>query len=291
VTTTIAVAAPAEAPRIASLPRVWHNPRVVVGLVIFGLFALIAVAAPLLAPDDPLKINPARTLDAPTARNLLGTDEYGRDVLSRLIYGARISLGVALSSVFVAAVVGIVLGLPAGFYGGWADWVVMRAMDLIFCFPPLLFAIAIVAFMGPTLPNLIGTIALVYVPRFCRVVYTSVLVTKHHPYVEASRSVGAPDLYLLWRVILPNIMAPIMVQTSLAIGFAILLESGLSFIGLGAQPPTPSWGQMIAGGRQLMEQAPYLVVWPSLVIALNIVAFNVLGDGLRDALDPRLRGN
>ena len=148
----------------------------------------------------------------------------------------------------------------------------MRAMDLFFCFPPILFAIAIVAFMGPTLPNLIGTIALVYVPRFARVAYTSVQVTKQYPYVEASRSVGAPDLYLLWRVILPNIMAPIMIQFSLAIGFAILLESGLSFIGLGAQPPTPSWGQMISGGRQLMEQAPLLVVWPSLVIALNIIA-------------------
>jgi peptide/nickel transport system permease protein len=166
---------------------------------------------------------------------------------------------------------------------------IMRAMDLVLAFPPILLAIAIVAFLGPSIVNLIATIALVYVPRFVRVVYASVQVTKHYTYVEASRSLGATDPHLLRRVILPNILAPILIQSSLAVGFAILLESGLSFIGLGTQPPTPSWGQMISGGRALMEQSPLLVVWPSLVIAINIIGFNVLGDGLRDALDPRLR--
>jgi peptide/nickel transport system permease protein len=288
---TVAVAVPPETPRAAPSPRVWHNPRVAVGLAIFAPFALLAILAPLLGLDDPLRMNPARTLDGPTARNWLGADEFGRDILSRLVFGARISLGVAISSIVVAAIVGVLLGLLAGYYGGRVDWIIMRAMDVIFCFPPILLAIAIVAFLGPTLPNLIGTIALLYVPRFARVVYTSVQATKHNAYVEASRSVGANDVYLIWRVILPNIMAPIMVQSSLAIGFAILLESGLSFIGMGAQPPTPSWGQMIAAGRGLMEQAPLMVIWPSLVIAINIVAFNVLGDGLRDALDPRLRGS
>ena len=288
---SVAVPAPAVAARGVMSPRVWRNARVLAGLAIFTLFALVAIAAPLLAPDDPLRMNPARSLDGPNFRNWLGTDEFGRDVLSRLIHGARISLGVAIGSIVVAGVLGVTLGLQAGYYGGWIDSAIMRGMDLIFSFPPILLAIAIVAFLGPTIPNLIGTIALLYVPRFARVVYASVQTTKLNPYVEASRSVGAHDGYLIRRVILPNIMAPIMVQSSLAVGFAILLESGLSFIGLGAQPPTPSWGQMIAGGRALMEQAPLLVVWPSLVIAVNIVAFNVLGDGLRDALDPRLRGS
>ena len=268
-----------------------HRLGVVAGAVLV-LILLAALVAPLLPLADPDHVETAGRLRAPLSPgHVLGTDEFGRDILSRLIHGARISLGVAIGSIAVAGVLGVALGLLAGYYGGWVDAAIMRGMDLIFSFPPILLAIAIVAFLGPTIPNLIATIALLYVPRFARVVYASVQTTKHNPYVDASRSVGAPDGYLIRRVILPNIMAPIMVQSSLAVGFAILLESGLSFIGLGAQPPTPSWGQMIAGGRALMEQAPLLVVWPSLVIAVNIIAFNVLGDGLRDALDPRLRGS
>jgi peptide/nickel transport system permease protein len=286
---TLAVSAQIQPTRRADRPRIWRNGRVVFGLAVFLFFALVAVAAPLIAPDDPLRMSPARSLDGPGARNWLGTDEYGRDILSRLVYGARVSLGVAMSSMAVAALLGVTLGLLAGFYGGLTDAIIMRAMDLTIAFPPILLAIAIVAFLGPSIPNLVATIAVLYVPRFARLVYASVQTVKHHAYVEASRSIGARDSYLLSRVILPNIFAPILVQVSLALGFAILLESGLSFLGLGAQPPAPSWGQMIAAGRALLEQAPLLVIWPSLVIALNIVAFNVLGDGLRDVLDPRLR--
>lgn len=269
--------------------RWWHNDRVRFGLGLFIFFVLIALAAPIVAPHDPLKQEPEYWLSGPSMHNLLGADEFGRDVLSRLIYGARLSLGVAISSVLFAAIIGIMLGLVAAYYGGLVDTIIMRFMDLMFAFPAILFAIAIVAFLGPSIRNLIITIALLYVPRFARVVYSSALTTKNEAFVESSRAVGARDFYLIRRVILPNIMAPIFVQSSLALGFAILLESGLSFIGLGAQPPTPSWGGMIASGRALMERAPLLVVWPSLVIALNIIAFNVLGDGLRDALDPRLR--
>jgi peptide/nickel transport system permease protein len=286
---SLSVAAPQEAKRPRRNP-LWSNWRVRIGVALSAFFFAIAIAAPVIAPYDPLSMNPANWMVNPNREHLLGTDQFGRDVLSRLVHGSRVSLGVAVSSIVVASIIGVALGLIAGYYTGVIDNLIMRAMDLIFAFPPILLAIAVIAFLGPSFRNLVATIALLYVPRFARVVYASVHGVKHNLYVEASRSVGARDHYLITRVILPNIMAPIFVQASLALGFAILLESGLSFVGLGSQPPTPSWGQMIAGGRAVMEQAPLLVMWPALIIALNIIAFNVLGDGLRDALDPRLRG-
>ena len=269
--------------------RLRSNRRVVVSGVIILTLALIAVFAPLLAPYDPLKTNSRFSYAPPSPQYLMGNDDFGRDILSRLIYGARISLTVAFSAVGIALVVGTCLGMSAAYFGGWVDMLIMRAMDVLLCFPTIILAIAIIAFLGSSLLNLIIAIALLDIPRFARLTYTSALGVKQNQYVEAARAVGASSARIVMRAILPNIIAILFVQTALSLGFAILTESGLSFLGLGVPPPAPTWGSMVSTARKIMDVNPMMVIWPSLALCIAVLSFNTLGNGLRDVLDPRLR--
>lgn len=267
-----------------------RRPRIAVPLVFLVLLALVSALAPLVAPYDPTKLL-GLPLQTPGGDHILGTDDFGRDVLSRLIFAGRVSLGVAVGSVALAATVGVTLGLMAGYFRGIPEFIIMRGMDLLLSFPTIVLAIAMVAFLGPSIRNLIIIIGVIYVPRFVRVVFGATLVLGDSDFVNASRVIGSSDARILRTAVLPNVMAPIFVQVSLSLGFAILVESGLSFLGLGAQPPTPSWGNMISQARPFMEIYPHLLIFPSIVIGLTILMLNTLGDGLRDELDPRLRGS
>jgi peptide/nickel transport system permease protein len=269
--------------------RLWHNPRVVVSSLLLLLIFAVAAFAPWLTPRDPMLMNPSARLQGPSAEFRLGTDEYGRDLLSRIILGSRTSMVVAVLSVAAATVVGTLFGLVGSYFGGIWEVATMRSVDVLLTFPPILLAIAVVAFVGPSLPNLIGVIALLYMPRFARIAHGAGLQVKQREFVEAARVLGAGAPRILRLAILPNVLAPIFVQISLSLGFAILLESGLSFLGLGTPPPEPSWGNMVGVGRGYMRQSGWFVLWPSLAISLTILCFNTLGDGLRDSLDPRLK--
>jgi peptide/nickel transport system permease protein len=228
-------------------------------------------------------------LEAPSWSHPFGTDDLGRDILSRVILGASVSLKVGFLSVGLALVAGTVIGLLAGFYGRWVDDVLMRVMDMLFAFPAVLLAIAILAVRGPGTSNTIMAIAIVYVPIFARVTRASVLGVREEVYVRASRSVGASDFRLLTRHVLPNAAPPIIVQTSISLAFAVLAEAALSFLGLGTQPPNPSWGLMLAEGRGYIDLAWWLAFFPGMAIVITVLCFNLLGDGLRDVLDPRQR--
>jgi peptide/nickel transport system permease protein len=256
------------------------------GLLI--LIIVLAIIAPVMSLYDPIQMNPPDRLRPPGRSYLLGTDEYGRDVLSRILWGARVSLAVGAAAVAMAAVGGVFLGVLAGYFGGMVDSLIMRFLDMVLCFPPILLGIAVVGFAGKSLTILVLVLGLLFIPRFARVIYGSVQSVKQNQYVEASRASGGTHFYIMFHHILPNIFTVIIIQVTLNFGFMILLEAGLSFLGLGTQPPTPSWGIMIASARDYMEIAPFLVVWPSLAVAITVLAFNLLGDGLRDALDPRL---
>jgi len=274
--------------RNTALARALRNPRVTVCGVFLTLIGIVAIAAPLVAPHDPTA-QLARPLLQPNRIYLLGTDDFGRDVLSRLIYAGRISLGVSVASVVIATFVGVWLGLVAGYYRGWVETIIMRAMDVLLSFPTIILAIAIVSVLGPSIRNIIIVIAVVYIPRFVRIVYGTTLSVREAEYIQAARVVGARDPYILRTAVLPNVLAPILVQISLSLGFAILVEAGLSFLGLGAQPPTPSWGNMVSAARGFMETNTVLLIAPAAAVGLTIMALNTLGDGLRDVLDPRLR--
>jgi peptide/nickel transport system permease protein len=269
--------------------RILRSPLVLASGGLILVLILSAVFAPSLAPYDPFKVQ-ARYVYAPPSRQFpLGNDYFGRDTLSRLLYGGRISFGVSFSAVGLSLMVGVVLGISAAYYGGRIDTLIMRSMDVILAFPTIVLAIAIIAFLGSSMINLIWTIALLGVPRFARISYTSTLGVKNSEYVEAARAIGAPDSRILLVAILPNILAPLFVQTALRLGSAILIESGLSFLGMGAPPPAPSWGSMVSEGRDIMDIQPVMVIWPSLALAISVLSFNLLGNGLRDAIDPRLR--
>lgn len=250
---------------------------------------LATLLADRLGGYPPNKIALGRPFTSPTPAHWLGLDYAGRDVLARLLHGGRITLGVSIASILLATATGLVAGLIAGYLGGVVDTVSMRLADVVLCLPPILLAMAIVAFVGSSALYLTLIIALVYSPRFQRVVYASVLTVKELSYVEASRALGAATPRILGRQIVPNLMGPVFVQVSLGIGHAILLETGLAFVGLGPPPPAASWGRMVDEGRRHMETQPLLLLWPSLLIAGSIIAFNLLGDGLRDRLDPKLR--
>jgi peptide/nickel transport system permease protein len=261
---------------------------VVLGAVLTLLLIVIALGADHIAPYDPLALNARHRLEAPSADFRFGTDRLGRDELSRVVYGARSSLGVAAASVSVALLVGTVLGLVAGYFGGGADLVIGRVMDVFFSFPVLLLAIAIAAMLGPGVRNAALAIAVVYTPLFARVVRAPVISERHRDYVDAARVIGASHPAIITRHILPNVVSPIIVQASSALSAAILIEAALSYIGLGTQPPAPSWGTMLSEGRTFLETAPWMSIFPGLAIALAVLAFNLLGDGLRDAFDPTL---
>jgi peptide/nickel transport system permease protein len=282
----------AERPAVASKAgwrRLRRHQQVLAAAPVVGLLLLVAAVAPLVAPQDPNALNPRAKAAPPSAGHLLGTDEFGRDIWSRLVYGARITLTVGLASVVLAALGGTVLGTAAAYAGRGVEAIIMRAMDGLLCFPPILLGIFVVTFLGPSLVNLILVIGVLYIPRFTRVVHATTLAIRDLEYVESARALGASALRVVARAILPNILAPILVQASLAAGHAILLESGLSFLGLGPPPPTPSWGRMVEQSGRFMQLSALPLLWPSVAISLTVLAFNLLGDGLRDLLDPRLR--
>lgn len=263
-----------------------HRLALVGGGVLVVLIGMAALA-PVLAPHDPLDQDLYRRLESPSSANLFGTDDFGRDILSRVIYGARISLRIGLISISIALSTGTVLGLIAGYKGGWFDTVIMRLMDIMLAFPSILLAIAIVAVIGPGIDNVMVAVSIVMVPQYARLVRASVLSIREMAYVEAARALGARDFRILRSSVLPNCMAPLIVQSTLSLGTAILDAAGLSFLGLGAQPPTPEWGAMLAGGRELLLKAPWVMTFPGLAIFIVVLGLNLFGDGLRDALDPK----
>lgn len=270
--------------------RLRQNRLALAGLVLILIFMLMAVCAPLIAPYDPYRIDENAVLSPPSVEHPLGTDSFGRDVLSRMVYGARISFKVGLISVGIALTAGVVIGAVAGYYGRWVDTALSRVIDILFSFPDILLALVIMAVLGASLTNVMIAIGIVYTPIFARITRGTVLEIKESLFIDAARVLGAGRLTILRRHILPNAMAPIIVQTTLSLAFAILAEAALSFIGLGVEPDTPSWGIMLNEGKDWMEAAWWIAVFPGLAITLAVLGFNVLGDGLRDALDPRLKG-
>lgn len=260
-----------------------------VGLALVVLSLLAAVVGPSVAPYDPAEIHPGARLAAPGALYFLGTDELGRDLLTRTLYGTRVSLQVGLVAVTVASALGILIGLLSGYFRGSLDTVFMRAMDILFAFPTILLALFLVAVLGPDLQNLIAAITVVYVPAFARITRGSTLVIGAESYVEAARSIGATHARIMLQHILPNVTAPLVVQYTISLAYAILVEASLSFLGLGVQPPMASLGAMLSTGKPYVEISPWLSLVPGLAIMLTVLGFNLLGDGMRDALDPRLR--
>lgn len=265
------------------------SPSAVTGLVLVVLVVAAAILAPLVAPFDPVKYNPIDRLQGPSLKHILGTDLYGRDTFSRVIFGARVSLSVSAIAVTMALIVGGGLGALSGFRLGWFDTLVMRLTDVLLAFPAILLAIALLAFLGGGFWNLTLAIAIVYSAPFARVARAAVLRVREDAFVEASRALGASNPRVLWRHILPNAFAPMLIEVTLRLAYAILSEASLSYLGLGTPPPAPAWGQMIADGRRTLELAPWASIGPGLAIMITVLGFNLLGDGLRDVLDPRLR--
>ncbi|MDY5021695.1 MAG: ABC transporter permease [Blautia sp.] len=269
--------------------RYFHNKLAVAGSVILLLFILMAVFAPLIAPYDPFFMDYSAPLSPPSAAHLFGTDNMGRDILSRIIYGARISLQVSLVSVSIATAAGVLLGVLAGYFGKWADSLISRILEVMFAFPEVLLALLIMSILGSSLNNIMIAIGIVYTPIFARITRGAVLTVKDSLYVEAAKSMGVKNRTIILRHILPNIVSPIMVQVTLSLAFAILSEASLSFLGIGVEPDIPSWGIMLNNGKAWIELAWWVGVFPGIAIALAVLGFNILGDGLRDVLDPRLR--
>lgn len=270
--------------------RLLRNKAAIAGLFIIALFVICAIFAPLLAPKDPIEQNIELRKSPPfTEGYLLGTDELGRDLLSRLIYGARLSMSIGIISVGIAMVGGVFVGTISGYFGGWFDIIVMRIIDIMLAFPYVLLTIVIVAVLGPSLGNAMIAIGISQLPRYVRLVRASVLAEKETDYVLAERSIGTGNMELMFGSILPNALAPVIVQATLGIGEAILSSAALSFLGLGARPPAPEWGLMIASSREFVTSAWWIVTLPGLATLLAVLGFNLLGDGLRDVLDPRLK--
>ncbi len=267
--------------------RLLKNRLAAVGGILLSGFLLLAIAAPLVAPHDPLAQNLYERLQPPSLAHPFGTDDFGRDVLSRVVHGARISLRVGVVAVLIALVAGVPIGLVSGYWGGALDQALMRAMDLMLAFPSILLAIAIVSVLGPGLENAMLAVGIVAVPQYARLVRASALVVRGQDYVQAVRALGAGDFQILFFSVLPNCLTPLIVQSTLGLATAILDAAGLSFLGLGAQPPVSEWGAMLTGGRELVLRAPWVLTFPGLAIFLTVLAFNLVGDGLRDALDPK----
>lgn len=261
----------------------------VTGLIIIGFFLLIAIFGPLFAPYTPFEMAPSASRQAPSSAHWFGTDEFGRDVFTRLLYGARISFQVGIISVGIAAAIGIALGMIAGYFGGWADNIITLLMDVLFAFPTILLAIALMTALGDGISNVMIAIGLVNAPAFMRVVRGSVLSIRNTAFVESAVSVGATSGTILSRHVFPNVTAPLIVHASLNFATAVLAEASLAYLSLGNKPPSPSWGSMVSTGYTILQIAPWAALFPGIAIALTVLGFNLLGDGLRDALDPRLR--
>ncbi len=279
----------AMSPGRRALRRLMRRRGAMLGAAIIVAFVALAVLAPLFAPHDPLQTSWGAIRKAPSAAYLFGTDEIGRDVLSRVIWGARASLLAGLVSVAISLSLGVPIGMLAGYLGGWVDGLISRATDAMLACPFLILAIALAAFLGPSLTNAMIAIGISATPIFIRLTRAQVLTVKVEDYVEAARAVGNSRFRIVWRHILPNIVAPLIVQATLAIAAAVIAEASLSFLGLGQQPPAPSWGSMLNTAKNYIDNAPWMAIWPGLSIFLLVLSFNLLGDGLRDALDPRHR--
>lgn len=264
------------------------NPTALIAMLVLLSMAFLAVFAPLIAPYDPLRINTSKTLEPPSAEHWFGTDDLGRDVFSRVLWGGRISLRVGLISASISVLGGLLLGLISGYFGGTISFVILRAMDLLLAFPGLLLALVIVGTLGPGLDNIMIAVGVGAIPIFTRVIHGSVLSIKQNDYIDAAHSLGGSNLRIILRHIVPNILAPIIVLFTLQVGAAIFSASSLSFIGLGAQPPSPEWGAMVSRGRHVMREAMWMTTFPGLAIAIVILSINILGDTLRDVLDPRI---
>jgi peptide/nickel transport system permease protein len=274
--------------------RVFFSNRLAVfGTVVLSVFILMAVFAPLIAPYDPLAQDLVNKFAGPSREHLMGQDELGRDILSRVIYGARISLTAGLAAVAIATTLGTLVGLVAGFFGGWADSVLMRLMDILLAFPSILLAIVIVSILGPSLANAMLAIGIVFIPQIARVVRSSVISVRERDYIEAERALGAGNTQIILSGVLPNSLAPLIVQATLTLATAILDVAALSFLGLGARAPSPEWGAMLTdafrAGYGVFQQGQHAIIFPGIAIALCVLAVNFIGDGLRDALDPRRR--
>jgi len=272
-----------------ALSKILKSKTSFIGLMIIILLVVVAVLAPYLAPYDPYKQDIINRFGAPSAEHWLGTDQLGRDILSRIIYGARISIKIGVIAVGIAFVVGTLLGGIAGYIGRWVDNVIMRFIDIMMAFPSILLAIAMVAILGKSLTNAMIAVGLVGVPQFARIVRSTVLSVKEKEFVESAKASGVKNGRILFRHVLPNCTAPIIVQATLSVGTAILDAAGLSFLGLGAQADTPEWGVMLSDGRSALQTSPWVITFPGLAIFLVVLGFNLFGDGLRDALDPRLK--
>ncbi|MDT8897966.1 MAG: ABC transporter permease [Thermanaerothrix sp.] len=269
--------------------RLLRHRLALVGIILTVIIVIMAIFAEVIAPYDPLEIHLKDRLQPPSAAHIMGTDHLGRDIFSRVVYGARISLQVGVVSVALGTIVGLFVGMAAGYLGRSVDTVLMSIMDAIYAFPAILLALALVAAFGQGLVTVMTAIAIVRIPIFARTVRSSILSEKEKEYVEAARCIGQREWLILFRHILPNILAPLIVVTTTYFAAAIVVEASLSFLGLGVPPPAASWGVMLNDGRKYMEQAPYVVIYPGLAISLAVLGFNLLGDGLRDVLDPRLR--
>jgi peptide/nickel transport system permease protein len=265
------------------------NRLAVAGVLIIATLIFLTIFGPSLSRYDPIALDMSARLQPPSLEHLFGTDDFGRDVLSRVLSGAAVSLQVGLIAVGISLTIGTLLGAISGYYGGLLDEGIMRFMDILFAFPAILLAIAILAALGPGVSNAMIAIGIVYIPIFARITRGSVLTVREQVFVESARSIGCRDYRILGRHILPNVMAPIIVETTLSLAFAILAEAALSYLGLGTQPPDPSWGRMLSESRAYILDAPWLGIFPGLAIMFTVMGFNFLGDGLRDALDPRLK--
>ncbi|MBH0332407.1 diguanylate cyclase [Brevibacillus brevis] len=265
------------------------NKLAMVGGCIVIFYIAIALLAPFIAPHDPYEIDLVNKLKPPSSEHWMGTDDKGRDVLSRLLYGTQLSMSVGFVAVFIGAFFGIILGLLSGYYGGWVDTVISRIIDVLLAFPGILLSLAIVSALGPSLFNVMIAVGIFSIPVFARIVRGSTLTVKKLEYIDAIRSLGANDFTIIFRHIFPNILSPIIVQATMRLATAILSAAGLSFLGLGAQPPLPEWGAMLSNGRDFLFTAPHLAMFPGFAIATLVLGFNIFGDGLRDALDPRMK--
>jgi peptide/nickel transport system permease protein len=268
----------------------FENRTAVVGAVVVLVFLLVAILAPILAPKEPRRLDVMNSLQSPSREFLLGSDQFGRDVASRVLYGARLSMGVGVSVGIAAIVVGMILGVMSGYYRR-LDSPIMRVMDALMAFPSIIFAIVLMGILGPSIRNVIIALTVVFAPRVARVARSSVLVAREEVYVEAARSVGATDRRIMFRHIFPNIVSPLITQASYIFALAVLAEAALSFVGVGASPDIPSWGNMLSEGQIVVRQAPWITIFPGVAIVLVVFGANLFGDGLRDALDPRLRGD
>ena len=280
---------PQKEARKAFFKRLFKNKSAVAGGVIILLVILMGIIGPLLLKTDPSTQDVLNKLQPPSKDHWFGTDNYGRDIFTRIIYGTKLTLYVGFFSVAIGGIIGVVLGIISGFYGGIVDTIIMRIMDILLAFPGILLALAIVSVLGGSLTNVIIAVGIFSVPAFARIVRGSTLQVKKLEYIDAVRALGASDIRIIFKHILPNILSPIIVQATMRIATAILTASGLAFLGLGAQPPTPEWGLMLSDGRAYMHDSSHMVIFPGVMIIIVVLAFNIFGDGLRDALDPKMK--